>query len=109
MANVMRKTSGLFPYQDTLRAVGAWLDVRGYREVRIVEDGETLVVEASPGPAAASAPVEVLRFDAKRMLRLREAARNDRGAPRVWSSRQPTDSTAGSAAPAERKSPIAVR
>lgn len=74
-----------FTYQDALRTVGAWLDVRGYRDVRIVEDCGALIVEALPN---ATAPVEVLRFDAERMRRLRAAALNDRGAPRAYSSEE---------------------
>jgi hypothetical protein len=73
-----------FTYQDGLRAVGAWLDVRGYREIRIVEHNGALVVEAAPGTTSQSTPVEVLRFDADHMARLRRAALNDRGAPRAY-------------------------
>ncbi|HKG26362.1 MAG TPA: hypothetical protein VKB09_11980, partial [Thermomicrobiales bacterium] len=62
-----------FSYQDGLRAVGAWLDVRGYREIRITEEDDALVVEAATGPLCRSSPVEVFRFDAERMMRLREA------------------------------------
>jgi hypothetical protein len=99
-----RRASRSFTYQDALRAVGAWLDVRGYREVRIVEDGGALVVEASP---SAPAPVEVLRFDAERMHRLREAALSDRGAPRVFSSQELNASAPWDIAPPENESPPA--
>jgi hypothetical protein len=78
-----RQLSMTSTYQDSLRAVGAWLDVRGYREVRIIEDGGTLVVEASSGTAKVPTPIEVLRFDSERIRRLRNAALNDRGAPRL--------------------------
>lgn len=71
----------VFSYQDSLRAVGAWLDVRGYCDVRIVEcDGE-LVIEAKPGKDPGAMTAEVLRFDHAGVLRLRQAALSDRGAP----------------------------
>lgn len=70
-----------FSYQDSLRAVGAWLDVRGYREVRIVESDGELVIEAKPGKNPGIATAEVLRFDHAGVLRLRQAALSDRGAP----------------------------
>jgi hypothetical protein len=81
-----------FSYQDGLRAVGAWLDVRGYHLIRITEEDGALVVEAAAGPPSPSSPVEVLRFDAERMMRLREAALNDRGAPRSYPSHGGVDS-----------------
>jgi hypothetical protein len=98
-----RQLPASFTYQDCLRAVGAWLDVRGYREIRIVEDRGTLVVEAAPD-AANQAAVEVLRFDADHMARLRKAALNDRGAPRAYPSFDPTVAQLLTASPAEGES-----
>jgi hypothetical protein len=66
-------------YQEALRAVGAWLDVRGYGEIRIVEDGGVIVVEAVPtGSATAPAP-ETIRLERADIRRLCQAARQDRG------------------------------
>lgn len=62
-------------YQEALRAVGAWLDVRGYGNVRIVEEDGALVIEAS----VKSDSVEVIRLDRDRIDRLCSAAKNDRG------------------------------
>jgi hypothetical protein len=70
-------------YQDTLRAVGAWLDVRGYRDVRIVESDGELVIEARLGKLAGATTPEVLTFDHAGVLRLQQAARSDRGAPHL--------------------------
>ena len=77
-------------YQDSLRAVGAWLDIRGYREVRIFEDADALVVEAACGKSEAAAAKEVFRLDSERIQRLRLAALSDRGAPRAWPSVPPS-------------------
>lgn len=71
----------LFSYQDSLRAVGAWLDVRGYREIRIVESDGELIIEAKAGKNPCVASAEVFKFDQAGVLRLRQAALNDRGAP----------------------------
>ncbi|HEY7034169.1 MAG TPA: hypothetical protein VH482_22715 [Thermomicrobiales bacterium] len=96
-----------FTYQDTLRAVGAWLDVRGYREVRIVEADGALVVEAATGTVTTPAATEVLRFDAERMLRLREAALCDRGVPRAYPAHSLAVSTAWETVPVETEPPLA--
>jgi hypothetical protein len=81
-----------FSCHDGLRAVGSWLDVRGNRGIRITEEDDALVVEAATSPLCLSLPVEVFRFDAARMMRLREAALNDRGAPRSYPSHGGVDS-----------------
>lgn len=65
-------------YQETLRTIGAWLDVRGYRDIRIVEDAGDLVIEASDSSRDAS-HVEFFRLDREGIERMRHAARNDRG------------------------------
>lgn len=71
-----------FSYQDSLRAIGAWLDIRGYRDVRIVEAEGELIIEAKTGSSATATMEEVLRFDHAGVIRLRQAALSDRGAPR---------------------------
>ena len=53
-------------YQEALRAVGAWLDIRGYGDVRIVEQEGELIIEAS----ARSEVVEVIRLNRERIDRL---------------------------------------
>jgi hypothetical protein len=92
VAELSRQHQSVFTYQDGLRAVGAWLDVRGYREIRIVERDGTLVVEAAPATSGQAVQVEVLRFDADRIARLRRAALSDRGAPRAYPRFDPTAS-----------------
>jgi hypothetical protein len=99
-----RRHPPAFTYQDGLRAVGAWLDVRGYREIRIVEHDGTLVVEAAPETAGQAVQVEVLRFDADRIARLRRAALNDRGAPRAYPCFDPTASRTLTVSSAEGES-----
>jgi hypothetical protein len=97
-----RQQPSRFTYQDTLRAVGAWLDVRGYREVHIIEAGGGFLVEAVPGIANAHAPVEVLRFDAECMLRLRKAALSDRGAQHAYPTGDGGRDRLGNRGPAQR-------
>jgi hypothetical protein len=35
-------------YQDVLRAVGLFLDERGYRNFRLVEDDDGIIIQATP-------------------------------------------------------------
>jgi len=61
--------------QDVLRAVGAWLDIRGYTLVAVRRDAADLLVEAClPGAGAA----DVLYFDRESLARLSAASRGDR-------------------------------
>ncbi len=62
-------------HQEALRAIGAWLDIRGYTLVAIRRDGGDLVVEATL-PDAESA--DTLRFDRESLARLADASRGDR-------------------------------
>ena len=62
-------------YQETLRAIGAWLDVRGYTLVAIRRDAGALIVEAALPDAESP---DVLRFDRDALARLSFAARGDR-------------------------------
>jgi len=61
--------------QEALRAVGAWLDIRGYTLVALRRDGVDLVVEAVL--AGADSP-DTLRFDREALARLSDACRSDR-------------------------------
>lgn|GEM_PF-762390 len=79
-----------FSYQDSLRAIGAWLDIRGYSDVRIVESDGELVIEARPGERNRPNMMEIVHFDSASVLRLRQAALSDRGAPHAPLSLVPT-------------------
>lgn len=83
MALIEHKSSQIrsFSYQDSLRAVGAWLDVRGYRDVRIAESNGELVIEARVSGGGVTSDAEIVRFDAEAIHRLRRAAFSDRNAP----------------------------
>ena len=65
-------------YQESLRAIGAWLDIRGFCDVRITEAAGELVIEAI-GLDGAPTAVERIRLDTDSIGRLCRAARNDRG------------------------------
>ena len=67
-------------YQESLRAIGAWLDIRGFSDVRIVEDDGDLVVEAALTAGEPATTIERIRLDSDSIGRLCRAARNDRGA-----------------------------
>jgi hypothetical protein len=62
-------------YQDVLRALGYWLDARGYRNVRVVEHDEGLTVQAMP-PATqrVAARYETLLFTDDDLLQLLQSA-----------------------------------
>lgn len=66
-------------YQESLRVIGAWLDIRGFSEVRIIEDAGELVVEASAPTDEVDGATERFRLDRESIERLCRAARNDRG------------------------------
>jgi hypothetical protein len=66
-------------YQESLRVIGAWLDVRGFSDVRIVEDAGELVVEASDEVDGSPTRVERFCLDRESIDRLCRAAKNDRG------------------------------
>ncbi len=65
-------------YQDLLRAVGAWLDARGYRLTRLSESDGSFLIEVEIGVAGDDLSREVLRLDHEALNRLTSAARNDR-------------------------------
>lgn len=66
-------------YQDELRAIGAWLDARGYREIRVIERPNGLLVQGRPGGDDPTVPFETMIFDEARLRHLLTAARRDRG------------------------------
>jgi len=61
--------------QEALRAIGAWLDIRGYSLVSLRRDGVDLVLEAALPYAEAP---DTLRFDREALARLSDACRSDR-------------------------------
>lgn len=61
--------------QETLRAIGAWLDIRGYTLDAIRRDADALIVEATLPDAESP---DLLRFDRDALARLSDASRNDR-------------------------------
>lgn len=65
-------------YQDMLRSVGAWLDARGFRLVRLSATGSSLVIEAEAGEQGDDLSREVIRLDNEALARLMQAARADR-------------------------------
>jgi hypothetical protein len=66
-------------YQDALRVIGAWLDIRGFSDVRIREDAGELVIEAAGTSDNPPAVVERFRLDLDSIELLSCAARKDRG------------------------------
>jgi hypothetical protein len=66
-------------YQDALRVIGAWLDIRGFSEVRIREDAGELVIEAAGTSDDPPAIVERFRLNRESIELLCHAARKDRG------------------------------
>jgi hypothetical protein len=65
-------------YQDMLRAVGGWLDARGYRLVGLSGTGDSLVVEVEAGPPGPEICREAFRLDFGSLERLAIAAQSDR-------------------------------
>ena len=65
-------------YQEMLRALGAWLDARGYRLIRVSSADHALVVEVEVGQPGDDLSREVFRLDDVALERLLEAARTDR-------------------------------
>jgi hypothetical protein len=65
-------------YQDMLRAVGGWLDARGYRLVGLSGTGDSLVVEVEAGPPGTDICREAFRLDFGSLERLAVAAQADR-------------------------------
>jgi hypothetical protein len=73
--------SGVRPtYQEILRSVGAWLDMRGYQEIRITEKTDGLVIEGTPADGFGVEP-ERLLLDNEHIQRFCDASRQNRFAP----------------------------
>jgi hypothetical protein len=70
--------------QEILRAIGAWIDLRGYREFRIQGGAERMTIEGVPGAAAGAGEREQLTLEGEGLQRFCEAARLNRSpAPTV--------------------------
>lgn len=65
-------------YQEMLRSLGAWLDARGYRLIRLSAAGNGLVVEVETGQAGDDLSREIFRLEFQALERLMHAARSDR-------------------------------
>jgi hypothetical protein len=83
----MRLFSGLpkTDYQDVLRVLGRFIDERGYRNVRIIENEEGLLVQVTrPGDGKVSTSYEtfLLTDDAIQQLLTRAYGRRESGQPR---------------------------
>lgn len=65
-------------YQETLRALGAWLDARGYRLIRVSSAENGLTVEVEIGQAGDDLSREIFRLEFDALERLTMAARSDR-------------------------------
>jgi hypothetical protein len=61
-----------------LRALGAWLDARGYRLTRVSVNESNLIVEVETGQADDDLSTEIFRLEFDALERLMTAARSDR-------------------------------
>jgi hypothetical protein len=68
-------------YQEVLRSVGAWLDMRGYQDIRITEGPEGLIIEGLPAEDSFDGEHERLLLDNELIQRFCEASRQNRFAP----------------------------
>ena len=65
-------------YQEMLRALGAWLDARGYCLTRMSANESSLIVEVETGQAGDDLSTEIFRLEFEALERLMSAARSDR-------------------------------
>jgi hypothetical protein len=65
-------------YQEMLRSLGAWLDARGYRLIRVSAAENGLIVEVETGQAGDDLSREIFRLEFDALQRLVLAARSDR-------------------------------
>jgi hypothetical protein len=65
-------------YQEMLRAVGAWLDARGFRLTGMSGSGDALLIEVETGPPGDGSHREAFRLDYSAIERLVRAAQLDR-------------------------------
>ena len=68
-------------YQEILRSVGAWLDMRGYEEIRIIQNSEGLAIEGLSSAACADDVPERLLLTNEQIERFCDASRLNRDAP----------------------------
>jgi len=68
-------------YQEILRSVGAWLDMRGYQEIRIIGDPAGLTVEGVPFSGTGIPTPERLLLTNEQIERFCDASRQNRDAP----------------------------
>jgi hypothetical protein len=77
-------------YQEILRSIGAWIDMRGYREVRIEGDADGLAIEGMLDQVDAGDERERLVLDTEQLLRFCDASRLNRSpAPTVSPTSRP--------------------
>jgi hypothetical protein len=65
-------------YQDLMRTIGAWIDERGWREIRFWEHADGLIVQGRPQPEAGYETILMTDDDLRDLLR---AAYDRRGLP----------------------------
>jgi hypothetical protein len=86
----MNESQVRLSYQEILRSVGAWIDVRGYREVRIEGDAGGLTIEGVLEQEDAGDERERLLLDSEQLQRFCDASRLNRSpAPTVSPSPRP--------------------
>jgi hypothetical protein len=65
-------------YQEILRSIGAWVDVRGYQEVRIAGGIDGITIEGVLSPDEADSEPERLVLNNNQLLKFCEASRLNR-------------------------------
>jgi hypothetical protein len=86
----MNESQVRLSYQEILRSIGAWIDVRGYREVRIEGDAGSLTIEGLLEQENAGDERERLLLDSEQLQRFCDASRLNRSpAPTVSPSSRP--------------------
>lgn len=65
-------------YQEMLRSLGAWLDARGLRLIRLSAAENGLIVEVETGQFGDDLSREIFRLEFDALQRLMVAARSDR-------------------------------
>ncbi len=68
-------------YQEMLRSVGAWLDLRGYQEIRIIQNSDGLAIEGRSLVECADSLPERLQLTNEQIERFCDASRQNRDAP----------------------------
>jgi hypothetical protein len=65
-------------YEEILRSIGAWVDIRGYQDVRIAGGIDGITIEGLLSPDDADSEPERLVLDNNQLLRLCESSRLNR-------------------------------